>query len=266
MSDKYESLVKLLKDLSPFAIAFSGGVDSSFLAAAAEESCGEEVVAITVQSEFQAARDIDHAIQAARKIGIRHSVVKACVMQSIDIVRNGKERCYFCKQLLFSVLKQEAADLGIDTIVHGVNLDNLKDFRPGFRAAEEMGVVSVLVHAGLSKKDIRYYSKKMGLDTWDMPSQSYLATRIPYDEPITRNRLAMIEKSEGFLYELGFGNVRVRCHQDLARIELDPDGIREIESRELKESIVTELKKIGFSYVTVDLEGYVTGSMNRVIV
>ncbi len=263
MSNKLNALLGILKKYGTVAVAFSGGVDSSFLAATALQSCGHGAVAVTVASEFQAKRDIDHACCMAKEISIRHVVLKTTVLKTPAIVQNRKDRCYHCKKKLFSRLNQWAASNGIHRVVHGVNLDDLNDYRPGFKAAREIGIKSPLVEAGFDKRAIRSFSKKMGLKTWNMPSQSCLATRISYDRPITKKNLRMTEKSEAFLFGLGFSSVRVRSHGETARIEVDPESLEKIVQKSVREAVAIRLKELGFLHITLDLEGYVSGSMNR---
>ncbi len=262
MPDKLQTLVDNLKTYKKLAVAFSGGVDSSFLAAVAKDGC-ESVVAITVKSEFQSQKEADNAVRMAEKIGIRHVVVTARVLEDPGVVQNTNERCYFCKKALFSLVKDKAEALGFENLAHGANLDDLSDYRPGFRAAREMGVLAPLVEAELTKAEIREYSRVMGLETWNMASQSCLATRIPYGERITLEKLAMVENGEKALHDLGFTKVRVRCHGEVARIELDPGSVDRLMEKEMRQTVVGAMKQAGFNYVAVDLEGYVSGSMNR---
>ncbi|MCP4119618.1 MAG: ATP-dependent sacrificial sulfur transferase LarE [Desulfobacteraceae bacterium] len=262
MPDKLQTLVDNIKGYKKLAVAFSGGVDSSFLATAARQNC-DSVVAITVKSEFQSQKETDNSVHMAETIGICHVVVTARVLEEPGVARNTNERCYFCKKALFSLLKEKAEALGFDTIAHGANLDDLSDYRPGFRAAREMGVVSPLIEAELTKQEIRDHSRAMGLETWNMASQSCLATRIPYGEPVTLEKLAMVENGEKALADLGFTRVRVRCHGEVARVELDPGSLDRLMEKELRRTVVEALKQAGFNYVAVDLEGYVSGSMNR---
>jgi len=262
MSDKLQALVNTLKGYKNIAVAFSGGVDSSFLAAVARDVC-DSMVAITIKSEFQSKRERENALSMAEKTGFPHVVLEARVLGDSRVVQNTQERCYFCKKMLFTLLKKKALDMGYGTLVHGANVDDLADFRPGFKAALEMGVLSPLVKANLAKDEIRHFSRNLGLDTWDMPSQSCLATRIPYGESITLEKLAMVESGEEILHSLGFRSARVRCHGNVARIELDPIALDSIMVKELRHTMVEKLKKVGFSYVALDLEGYVSGSMNR---
>jgi len=261
MPDKFEKLTNILKKLGSVIISFSGGVDSSFLAAVAKKKSNIKVIAITVASEFQSKRDIDNAVYMAKFLDIEHIIIKINLIKEEKICNNKKDRCYFCKKSIFSVLKKKAVNIGINSIVHGVNIDDLNDFRPGLKASNEMKILAPLVEAGLTKKEIRFYSKKMGLKTWNMPSQSCLATRVAKDQKINRKILSIVEKGEDYLYKLGFRGFRVRCHKNnFARIEFDEKFFKRIKEKDLRTGIIREFKKIGFLYVTVDLEGYSSGS------
>ncbi len=266
MTDKLDALIKYINQFKSLVIAFSGGVDSSFLAAVMEKMCDINVVAVTAVTEFQSGKEFDHAVYMGRHIGISHAFVKLKLLKNKKIIRNDRQRCYFCKKAIFLALRDYADKLGIKNIVDGANLDDLNDFRPGARAAKEMEILSPLTEAGMNKEQIRSYSRKMGLETWDMPSQSCLAARIQYNTVINSKKLSMVEKSEQYLTSLGMSNFRVRCHGKIARIELPPAYISRIAEESIREKIVTEFKKLGFSYITIDLEGYVQGSMNRVII
>ena len=252
--DKLSALIKYINQFKSLVIAFSGGVDSSFLAAVMEKKCDINVVAVTAVTEFQSSREFNNAVYMGRQIGVSHDFVKLKLLKNKKIIRNDSERCYFCKKAIFQALRNYAENLGIKNIAHGANLDDLSDFRPGSKAALEMGILSPLVEAGMDKEQIRSYSKKMGLKTWDMPSQSCLATRITYNTVINSQKLSMVEKSEQYLTSLGFSNFRVRCHEKMARIELMPASISRIFKDSLREQIVREFKKLGFEYITIDLE------------
>ncbi|MCP4020844.1 MAG: ATP-dependent sacrificial sulfur transferase LarE [Desulfobacteraceae bacterium] len=257
-------LEKKLENLSPFVIAFSGGVDSTFLAAVAKRVCPDTSIAITVASQFVASRETQFAKIMAREIGINHTCLDIDVLQFSDVTQNSSLRCYYCKKHIFSLIKQKAKSLGISNLIHAVNLDDLNDYRPGLKAAEELGYHAPLVEAGFTKQDIRVASKKMRLQTWNMPSQSCLATRIPYDDPITSNKLAMVEQGEAVLYDLGFKHTRVRCHGLLARIEVPSESIGLFLGEEIRKKITKTFQKIGFNYTSIDVDGYKTGKMNIV--
>ena len=261
-----------LKNYKKFAIAFSGGVDSTFLVASAKKICGDEVVAITADSPFQSREELKKACEIAATIGIQHFVVKVDVLGVSDIITNSKKRCYFCKKKLFGVLKKRAMELGFNTLAHGVNMDDLKEYRPGLKAAQEMDIISPLVDAQLTKSQIRLASKNMGLSTWNIPSQSCLATRIPYCEIITVEKLTRIEACENFLNQLGFYGIRVRCHSIIAdsnisgnciaRIECPIQSISQMVNSNIRKKIISFFKANGFQFVSIDLSGYIAGSIN----
>ncbi len=262
MSDKLQVLARTIKKYEKIAIAFSGGVDSSFLSAMAKKHC-PSVLAITVTSEFQSQKEADNAVSMARALSLCHLTVHARVLDDPKIVENTRDRCYFCKKALFSLLKTTALAHGFHTIAHGANLDDLNDYRPGFRAAREMGVIAPLIEAELTKAEIRTFSRDLGLGTWDMPSQSCLATRIPYGDKLSKDKLAMVENGENVLFDLGFRSGRIRCHGEVARIELAPKDLDLLLEEKMRRALVGKIKQAGFKYVSADLEGYVRGSMNR---
>ena len=272
MTDKLKALIQNLKEYEKIAICFSGGVDSSLLAAVAKKAC-ESVVAITARTEFQSWQEVEHAACMARSIGIRHVVVRASVLEDLRIVENTPRRCYFCKKMIFSLIRDKAFDLGFETVAHGANLDDLADYRPGFEATREMRIIAPLIDAGLTKGEVRELSKAVGLEIWNLEAQSCLATRIPYGDIITPENLGMVEAGEALLRSLGFTGVRVRVHGQAARIELgSKPGSRDsgvnhqmenIMDEKIRQEVVSGFKKIGFKYVSLDLEGYVMGSMNR---
>ncbi|WP_022665756.1 ATP-dependent sacrificial sulfur transferase LarE [Desulfospira joergensenii] len=260
--DKYQSLIRDLGSFKRLAIAFSGGADSSFLGAAAKEAC-DDVLAVTVRSEFQTRTDADLALRMAQVLGLEHILLETRVLEDPNIKANPRERCYFCKKHLFAMVKARAGEAGFSHLAHGANLDDLKDFRPGFKAAREAGFLAPLIDAGLTKNEIRNYSRDLGLETWNLPSQSCLAARIPYGDPITREKLIRIETAESILHALGFLSVRVRCHGDLARIELPPGEMDRFTAGGHGREIARQFREIGFHFTSLDLEGYTTGSLNR---
>lgn len=277
MTHKLKTLIQNLKQYEKIVICFSGGVDSSLLAAVAKKSC-DSVVAITAQTEFQSRHEVENAACMARSIGVRHVVVRVSLLEDLRIVQNTDRRCYFCKKAIVSFIREKASELGFESVAHGANLDDLADYRPGFEATREMRIIAPLIDAGLTKVEIRELSKEVGLETWNLEAQSCLATRIPYGDIITPGKLAMVEAGETLLRSLGFTGVRVRIHGhgQVARIELGcQSGTRDsgmnhqmenlIQEKNCKE-VVLGFKKIGFKYVSLDLEGYVMGSMNRSLV
>jgi uncharacterized protein len=264
-AEKKKRLAEILGTYERLAVAFSGGVDSAFLLAAARDVLGDGVTAITVDAPIHSRREVREAGEIARQLGVRHMVVALAEMTAPDFVANPPSRCYTCKKILFAEIARAAASCGVQRVAHGVNRDDLGDFRPGLRAAEEMGVVAPLVEAGLDKADIRALSRRMGLPTWNKPSMACLASRIPYGRPITRESLKMIEAAEEILQMLGFAGTRVRHHGDVARIELAARDVQKAMRRDTRSFISAKLKAIGFTHVSLDLDGYSSGSLNRAL-
>jgi uncharacterized protein len=262
---KKEHLIRLLQDAGSLLVAFSGGMDSAFLLASAHETLGEGVLAATAISEIYPVREKDTAARFASDRGVEHIVFRSEEIRLPAFVTNGPDRCYHCKRSLFQKLIKIAEDRGIKHVAHGANADDLDDYRPGFRAAGEMGIMAPLLDVGLRKREIGFLSKEMGLSTWDKPAMACLATRIPYGSPITAEKLKMIEESEAFLFDKGVGQCRVRHHGSVARIEVEGPGLRMIMGDALRKRIVRKFREIGFLHIAVDLEGYVSGSMNRAL-
>ena len=263
--DKKQALLANLKALDSLIVAFSGGVDSTFLLAVAHEALGKKVMAVTAHSIIYPLSEIDKAIAFARGRGIEHVLLASEASHLPEFVANTPERCYFCKKYLFGRLRELAGQRGIRSIAHAANMDDFDDFRPGWKAAVEMGGIAPLVDARLTKEEIRYLSKEMGLATWDKPSMACLASRVPYGEAITETKLRMIGEAEKELASHGFTQYRVRHHGPVARVELQASDMNRIMEPKIKERIVAKLKELGFLYVTLDLEGYAMGSMNRAI-
>ena len=244
-------------------VAFSGGVDSTFLLAAAHETLWSNVIAATAGSVLHSARELDDARKFAQERAIRHIIFQTGEMGVTAFIRNYPDRCYYCKRHMLEAIFQIAQGEGMNHVAHGANLDDLEDFRPGFKAADEAGIKAPLINAQLSKEEIRFLSREMGLSTWDKPSMACLASRIPYGSRITEKKLKMIENAEAFLFNKGLAQVRVRHHGTLARIET---GKREIEaflSESFRMAVVEKFRKIGFVHISLDLEGYISGKMNR---
>ena len=242
-------------------IAFSGGVDSSLLAKVAYDVLGDSALAITVDSMFVPRKEIKQAKRIARDIGIRHRIIEIPELPA-DILDNDKLRCYKCKKRIFSLLLEVAAQEGMNVLFDGSNVDDLSDYRPGMKALQELGIKSPLLECGFTKQDIRNTSKQLSLSSWNHPSLACLASRIPYDNRITSSDLSKVEKAEAYLHQLGFNQLRVRCHNNLARIEVSKEERSQFFHVDVMDQINTEFKSLGFKYVSLDLEGYKTGKMN----
>jgi uncharacterized protein len=260
LNKKLENLDTILKDLKSIVIAFSGGVDSTFLLHRASQIKKLKIAAVTIRTSYIPKREIDEAEEFCKTHGINHSILDISFPEAIR--NNPIDRCYLCKKLLFSQIKSFAEENGYNYIVDGSNADDNGDFRPGLKALEEMGIRSPLMESGLIKHEIRELSQKAGLPTWDKPAYACLLTRIPYDTKVTENDLRMVEKAEQFLFEKGFPGTRVRIHGDVARIECLPGYINKLVQEPERDNIINNLKNIGFRYISLDLEGYRTGSLN----
>lgn len=263
LHEKYEELKAYLQELGSVAVAFSCGVDSAFLMAAAAEVLGDKAVAMTAKSCSFPERELVEAEDFCKARGIRHIVFESEEMELEEYRKNPKERCYFCKSCLFKKLKTLAEENGLAAVVEGSNKDDEGDYRPGLQAVAELGVKSPLRAVGFTKAEIRSLSKEMGLPTWSKPSFACLASRVPYGETISQEKLSMVEKAEQLLLDMGIVQVRVRIHDTMARIELLPEQFDKL--LEHREEIVTKFKEFGFAYVSLDLQGYRMGSMNETL-
>lgn len=262
---KYDELKKYLQSLGSAAIAFSGGVDSTFLLFAAHEALGENTAAVTVASRSFPARETEEAARFCTAHGIRSITVRSDEL-SIDGIRsNPKNRCYLCKKEIFRQIKKAAADAGMQEVTEGSNLDDNGDYRPGLAAVAELGVKSPLRHIGFTKAEIRELSHYLCLPTWNKPSYACLMSRFPYGEEITEEKLAMVDTAEQLLLDIGFSQMRVRIHGTIARIELLPTEFERMMQDDIRLKVYAALKEAGFSYVTLDLLGYRTGSMNETL-
>jgi uncharacterized protein len=264
MEAKLAALENRLRSLGSAVIAYSGGVDSTFLARVAHEVLGQQALAVTACSETYPLWEREEAEETARVIGLRHRLIQTSELKVPGFADNHVDRCYFCKTELFRTLRKIADAEGLLHVLDGTTMDDLSDFRPGRRAAEEMGVLSPLLEAGLKKTEIRELSKKLGLPTSDKPASACLASRIPYQSAITPEKLRQIELAEEHLRSLGIGQCRVRHHGEVARIEVAAEDIPRV-CGPLRLEIVSCLRALGFIYVTVDLAGYRPGSMNEVL-
>ena len=260
---KKERLLRHLEKLGSIVIAFSGGVDSTFLLALAHEAVGEKALAVTSNSRIHPARETEAAISFTRDRDIRHILFSSGELALNEFILNGADRCYHCKKSLFENIKDIAQREGISSIAHGANIDDKEDFRPGTKAAEEAGALAPLSDEALGKDEIRFLSQEMGLPTHGKPSAACLASRIPYGSPITAEKLKMVEMAEDFLLNRGFKNVRVRHHGSLAKIEVLEGEVERVFEENLRQEIIENMIGLGFKHIAMDLEGYSTGKMNR---
>jgi len=258
--DKLDLLKNNLKAYERLCIAYSGGVDSVFLTTVACDVLGENAIAVLIDSPVLARRDRQEAIHLLEKIGIKYEIVKSDPFESLEFTQNKRERCYFCKGNNYRLIQGIAKNNGIKIVADGQNIDDKhSNDRPGAKAAKELGVISPLIDCGFTKEDIRFYSKQLGLPTWDKPSDACLATRLPFDFAITEERLAIVEAAEEALRKRGIEGCRVRWHDTIARIEA-PHGF--FDTIVNTQAIIDEIKALGFKYITLDLEGFRSGSMN----
>jgi len=263
--EKLERLKGMLGEMESVLIAYSGGADSTFLVRIARDVLGDRVLAVTATSPTYPTHELEAARRTAAELGVKHSVIVTEETSDPRFAANPPERCYWCKKGLFSELAVMARDLGLNHVLDGSNFDDADDFRPGMKAAEECGVRSLLKEVGITKPEIREYSKLLGLPTWDSPSSACLASRFPYGTRITAKGLNTIELAEGFLRKAGLNQVRVRHHGTIARIEAAEGDAPKLLSGTLRSEISKYFKQLGYTYVTIDLDGYRTGSMNEVL-
>ena len=261
--NKEAALTARIKAAGKLAVAFSGGVDSTYLAYKAHEVLGDNALAVTIKSQVLIDEDFEWTVDFCKDNGIKQVVIECDVFDSEQFENNPPDRCYYCKKMDFDAILKAAAEHGITVVADGSNVDDTGDYRPGMRAMAELGIVSPLKEAGLTKNDIRRLSKEAGLPTWDKPAAACLASRFAYGEKITTEGLIRVANAEKFIRDLGFRGIRVRVHGNLARIEVAPDDKGRFLLK--ADEVTARLKELGFSYVTMDLKGYRTGSMNEVL-
>ncbi|WP_326512681.1 ATP-dependent sacrificial sulfur transferase LarE [Clostridium intestinale] len=265
LDEKLELLKDIIRKKGSAAVAFSGGVDSTFLIRVAKEVLGDKLIAVTATSSTYPERELNEAIKYAKDFGVKHIIISSEELDIEGFASNPKNRCYYCKKELFTKVKEVALENGVEYVFDGSNLDDNGDYRPGMLAAKELLVVSPLKEAGLTKKDIRDLSKEYGLATWNKPAFACLSSRFPYGNKITLPKLKMIDQAEQFLLDMGIRQVRVRHHGEIARIEVAPEEREKFFNIEFMDKISSKFKKIGFIYTTLDIAGYRTGSMNEVL-
>ena len=265
LQKKLENLKKYIAGLGSLAVGFSGGVDSSLLVAVAHEVLGDRLIAVTGANASVPERELNEAVAFCKERGIRHIVCNVDPLKEEGYRNNSPDRCYFCKHGIFTEVRKIALENGIEYMAEGSNVDDIGDYRPGLRAAAELSVKSPLREAGLTKSEIRIISKVMGLPTWSKPAYACLASRFVYGEEITEEKLHMIDRAEQFLIEHGFFEERVRMHGNIARIEVPPEDIPRLAADEIREAVYDKFREIGFLFVTLDMKGYKSGSMNATL-
>jgi len=265
LTEKERALNELLQGLGSVVVAFSGGVDSAYLAVAATKALGDRALSVTADSPSYPRRHRDQAERLAREFTLRHEFISSTEMDKPEYVANPSNRCFYCKQDLFGLLTGLARERGFAAVLDGNNADDRGDHRPGREAARELGVRSPLDEVDLTKAEIRELSRQLGLPTWDQPASACLSSRIPYGSEVTVDKLRMIEQAEDVLLSLGFRQCRVRHHGDVARVELPPADMPRALEPEIRDALVRDLKTIGYRFISLDLQGYRMGSLNEVL-
>jgi uncharacterized protein len=265
VEEKLSKLKAIVSELESVVVAFSGGVDSTLVTKVCYDVLRDNSMAVTARSETYPDFEFKEAQKLAREIGIKHLVIDTSELAIEGFANNPPERCYFCKTELFGKLKEIAKEQGFLNVADGANLDDTQEFRPGLQASRELNVRSPLKEAGMTKKDIREVSKMLKLPNWDKPAYACLSSRFPYGQSITEEKLSMVSEAEKYLRGLGLVQFRVRHHETIARIEVLPDDINILTNSPAREELTAKFKEIGFTYVTLDLAGYRSGSMNEVL-
>lgn len=260
MNKKFENLENILKEMKSVLIAFSGGIDSSLLTKIAFDILKEKALAVTINSSLLTKKELNESRLIAEDIELNHLIIDVDIFKNKNIVKNNHNRCYYCKKEILKRLLKIAKEKNIPSVIDASNYDDLSDYRPGFKAAKELKIRHPFIEAKITKDDIRCYSKKIGLSIWNKPSSACLASRIPYNDKITSDKLRMIDAAEEFLKEKGFKNVRVRLHKNIARIEINKNEFNKI--IKISDKLIKIYKEIGFNYTTLDLQGFKSGSMN----
>ena len=263
-NEKYNELIKYIKGLGKVVLAFSGGVDSTFLLKVAKVALGDNVKAVTIMSPYIPRWEIAEAKELAKTLGVQHEIIEAPIIDSIKF--NPEDRCYLCKTAVFGMILAIAKKQDYNCVIDGTNFDDISDYRPGLKALKELEIKSPLLECKVTKAEIRAFSKELGLNTWDKPAYACLLTRIPYGNELKVEDFEKIENAEKYMMSIGFRAIRVRCHGDLARVEVARKDRSKLFDEELLDTIAKKIKEFGFRYVTLDMQGYRVGSFNETII